>query len=149
MAAALAGIATALVVLAIVWLRFHHDVVRVFEARERLRRGGILLDVDLSGDFAQRHPRLAVNVPLHELRHRAHELGTKDTPIVVYAHRWRDGVRAVRLLRALGFESVYDAAGVRVKQRLGEAAVRADAERLLREERLGIPEDIDLSPEPS
>src|SRR5690606_7977650 len=64
MPAALVGVAAAAFIVGVAWSRFHHDVVRIFEARDRLRSGGVLLDVDLRGDFAQRHPRLAINIPL-------------------------------------------------------------------------------------
>lgn len=146
MPGALVGAAAASFIMGVIFSRFHHDVVRLFDARERLRQGGALLDVDREGDFVRRHPRLAINIPLDELERRAMELGSKNRPIVVYAHRWRDGVRAVRLLRSLGFRDVYDAAGVRVKEKLSDAAARADAARLYREEVRGVPPDIELSP---
>ncbi len=146
MVAALAGVMAALFGVGVIGLTFHHDVMRVFEARERLRRGGVLLDIEQPGEFAQRHPRLAINIPLAELRRRAHELGPKTTPIVVYAHRWRDGRKAMHLLRTLGYEDVFDAAGVRVKERLGHEALSADASRVQQRIARGIPEEIDLVP---
>jgi rhodanese-related sulfurtransferase len=147
MPAALAGFAVAAVIVGVIFSRFHHDVMRTFEAKDRLRHGGVLLDVDREGDFVERHPRLAMNIPLDELAQRADELGSKNTPVVVYAHRWRDGMKAVHLLRSLGFQDVFDAAGVRVKEKLREAAAHADAARIRRHEERGIPEDIELAPE--
>lgn len=125
---------------------FHHDAMRIYEARDRLHhRGAVLLDVDGAGDFAQRHPRLAVNIPLHELAARAHELGPLDKPIVVYAHHWRDGAKAVHLLRSHGFLDVFDAAGVRTKEKLSAAAAHADAARARFEDERGVPENIELA----
>lgn len=144
---ALAGFAAAAFIVGVIWSRFHRDVIRIFEAKDRLRDGAVLLDVDLEGDFAARHPHLAINIPLPELAQRAHELGSKSRPVVVYAHVWRDGMKAVRLLRALGFEDVFDAAGVRVKEKLSEAAATADAARIRRDEERGVPNDIELAPE--
>jgi rhodanese-related sulfurtransferase len=149
MPAALAGFAVAAFIVGVIASRFHHDVMRIFEAKDRLRHGGVLLDVDLKGDFVQRHPRLAINIPLAELARRAHELGSKNRPVVVYAHHWRTGMKAVHLLRSLGFQDVFDAAGVRVKEKLSEAAAHADAARIHRDEERGIPEDIELAPEAS
>lgn len=147
MPAALAGFAVATFIVGVIASRFHHDVMRIFEAKDRLRHGGVLLDVDRRSDFVERHPRLAINIPLKELAKRANELGSKNKPIVIYAHRWRDGMKAVHLLRSLGFKDVFDAAGVRVKEKLSEAAAHADAARIHREEARGVPEDINLAPE--
>ena len=147
MPAALLGFALATFLVGGICSLFHHDVMRIFEARDRLRRGGVLLDVERCGDFAYRHPRLAINIPLAELAKRApHELGPTERPIVVYAHRWRDGLKAVHLLRSLGFRDVFDAAGVRVKEKLSEAAAYADAARIHRDEERGVPEDVELAP---
>lgn len=146
---ALAGFAVAALIIGIIGARFHYDVVRLFEARDRLRAGGVLLDVDRTGDFVDRHPQLAVNIPLAELARRAHELGPIDKPIVIYAHRFRDGAEAAHLLRSMGFKDVFDAAGVRVKEKLSATAARVEAARIRRETGRGIPDDIELAPRPS
>jgi rhodanese-related sulfurtransferase len=145
MLGAFAGIALASGLIAAIGYRFHHDVMRVFEARERLRGGGVLVDVDTRGEFAERHPRLAINIPLEELSRRADELGSTSRPVVVYAHRWRRGMKAVHLLRSLGYQDVYDAAGARVKEKLSVAAAEADAGRVLRERERGVPQ-VELAP---
>jgi rhodanese-related sulfurtransferase len=135
---------------AILAMRFHHDVMRIFEARDRLHhRDAVLLDVDCCGDFAERHPRLAINIPLEELAKRAHEVEPKTRSIVVYAHHWREGMKAVHLLRNLGFQDVYDAAGVRVKEKLSAAAAHAEEARIHWEHERGVPADIELAPEAS
>ncbi len=144
---ALLGFAFGAICAAILALRFHHDVIRIFEARDRLnRRDAVLLDVDCCGDFAARHPLLAINLPLGDLATRAHELGSKSRPIVIYAHRWRDGMRAARVLRHLGFQDVYDVAGVHVKEKLNTAAARANEARAHWAEERGVPENIELKP---
>lgn len=147
MPVALAGFAAAAFIVGVLCSRFHHDVMRIYEAKDRLRLGGVLLDIDRAGDFAARHPRLAVNIPLDELGQRARELGARSRPVVIYAHHWRDGVKAAHLLRSLGFQDVYDAAGVRVREKLSEAAAHAAAGRVYRDKSRGIPDDIDLTPE--
>lgn len=150
MPGALFGLVAAIALVGGIAVRFHHDVVRIYEARDRLHhRGALLVDVDPSGDFAQRHPRLAVSIPLEELARRAHELGPTDTPIVVYAHRWRDGAKAVHLLRAHGYQDVFDAAGLRTMEKLGAAAAHAEASRTRFEGERGVPEDVELAPSAS
>ncbi len=146
MPGALLGLVAAIALVGGIAVRFHHDVVRIYEARDRLHhRGALLVDVDAAGDFARHHPRLAVNIPLEELARRAHELGPMDRPIIVYAHHWRDGAKAVHLLRAHGFQDVFDAAGVRTREKLGAAAAHADAARTRFEAERGVPENIELA----
>lgn len=111
---------------------FYHYVGRVAHARAWLSRGAILVDVDSAGEFARHHPRLAVSIPLASLARRAHEIGGREQPIVVFAHSWTTGARAVHLLRGMGFWEVMSAAGLVTKERVatiaGEAAsARADA----------------------
>lgn len=125
MPAAWVGGALAAFIVAAIATRFHHDVVRIYEARERLLRGALLLDVDAAGEFARHHPRVAINVPLDELEQRTADIGPIDRPIVVFAHSFRRGARAVRALRSMGYRDVFDAAGVRTKEQLNEALATA------------------------
>jgi rhodanese-related sulfurtransferase len=145
MPAALLGFAIATLIVGAIATRFHHDVIRVYEARDRLRRpGAVLLDVDSAGEFAKRHPELARNIPLAELEMRAREIGAPDTPVVVYARRWRDGANAVHVLRALGFSDVFDAAGATTKQELSAAAARAETARARGRRERGVPDELEL-----
>lgn len=79
MPAALGGFVLAAVIVTLLCSELHYDVMRIYEARDRLREGGLLVDVDGRGDFAQRHPRLAINIPLQELARRTEELGSLDS----------------------------------------------------------------------
>lgn len=106
---------------------FHHYVVRMSTARRLLTDGGVLVDVDTTGEFAQHHPRVAISIPLEELAARAGEIGARERPVVVFAHSWRRGARATRELRSLGFREVMNAAGLRTKEKLSLAARRAAA----------------------
>jgi len=75
-------------------------------AKKRVADGALLLDVQYRRDFAHAHIEGAVNIPLEELRTRAHELGAPNRPIVLYC---KNGVRALRaypVLRDLGFANV-------------------------------------------
>lgn len=129
---------------------WHHYVVRMSQAREWLARGGVLVDVDTAGEFARHHPRVAINVPLEDLARRAHELGEQGTPLVVFAHSWRRGVRATRELRGMGFWEVMNAGGLHTKEKLSaEAARAADARREKEEEVRGVPAEVELAAEGS
>lgn len=108
---------------------FHHYAVRVSNARAWLTRGALLVDVDAAGEFARHHPRVAVNIPLEDLARRAHELGTRERPLVVFAHSWLRGARATRELRALGTWEVMNAAGLYTKEKLNEAARDAEQKK--------------------
>lgn len=127
---------------------WHHYVVRTSKARAWLARGAVLVDVDTAGEFARHHPRVAINVPLEDLSRRAHELGHKDTPIVVFAHSWTRGARATAELRGMGFWDVMNAAGLHTKERLSaEAARAADARRERAAEARGVPAEVELAAE--
>jgi rhodanese-related sulfurtransferase len=123
-------------------LMFHHYVVRIFKARSWLSRGAVLVDVDIAGEFARHHPRVAVSVPLEQLSQQAHELGERSKPVVVFAHSWTRGARAVHALRSVGFTEVMNAAGLETKEKLDAEAARAAASRK-------DTELIELAPTPS
>ncbi|HEX7600681.1 MAG TPA: rhodanese-like domain-containing protein [Polyangiaceae bacterium] len=123
------GILAAALMVAIFAAMFHHHVVRLETARARIARGAVLLDVDTPGEFALHHPRSAVSIPLADLARRAHELRPPETEIVVFAHRWWRGAQAVHLLRGMGFWSLYNAAGVRTKEKLAKAMASAEERR--------------------
>jgi rhodanese-related sulfurtransferase len=104
---------------------FQHGIVRLHRAREWLRDGAILVDVDRSKEFGDGHPHPAINVPLEDLARRAHEIGGLRQPIVVFSHRWLRGARAVYELRGIGYHALLNAAGSRVKEELSDQALRS------------------------
>lgn len=84
-----------------------------------------LVGFPLAASFARHYPAVAINIPLEELERRCAELGPLERPIVVFAHRLERGVKAAHTLRRLGYQDVFDAAGVRTKERLNQALVTA------------------------
>lgn len=127
MSGTLRGILLAALAVGILTMLFHHAVMRIYKAREWLARGAILVDVDTASEFATHHPRIAVSMPLETLVQQATSLGTRRTSIVVFAHSWWRGAKAVRVLRRIGFSDVYNAAGVHTKEELSMAAARSPA----------------------
>lgn len=123
------GILAAALMVGIFAAMFHHHVVRLETARAWIARGAVLLDVDTDGEFALHHPRVALSIPLEELARRAHELHPPETEIVVFAHSWWRGARAVNQLRGMGFWSLHNAAGLRTKEKLNKAMVSAEERR--------------------
>jgi rhodanese-related sulfurtransferase len=112
MAAAWAGFLIAVALLTTGAALFNHYVVRIRRAHRWLSRGAVLVDVDSPSLFARRHPRGAVSLPLDALQGQANE-ALKDAPaVVVFAHSWRSGARAVHELRRSGFANVTNAAGL-------------------------------------
>jgi rhodanese-related sulfurtransferase len=105
---------------------FHHYAVRLFKARAWLSRGAALVDVDDEGEFVRHHPRVARNIPLKDLVRRARELGERDRPVVVFAHRWRRGAVATAELQAIGFRNVMNAAGLHTREVLSAKASRGE-----------------------
>lgn len=121
------GILLGVLVAGILMAGFHHAVVRIYKARDWLARGAILVDVDSPGEFADHHPRIAVNIPLETLVQQADSIGARNRRIVVFAHSWWRGAKAVRELRRLGFVDVFNAAGVQTKEELSMVAARSPA----------------------
>lgn len=97
-------------------------VLRLHGARDRLRRGAVLVDVEKPGSIPYRHPGAALNIPLEELDRRAHEIGPPSTSIVVLAHDYKTGRRACNELIDLGFHDVFNAAGAGLKEHVSKTA---------------------------
>jgi len=123
------GVVAAVGFFAISAALFHHYVVRIYTAGSWLSKGALLVDVDTVGEFALRHPAVAISMPLEVLAKRASDLGSRNRPMVVFAHRWSRGARAVNDLHRLGFRTVLNAAGMRFNERLSAAAERAAESR--------------------
>lgn len=100
---------------AFAWM-FNHYAIRRSRAREWVRHGARLIDVDSTTEFLHHHPGRALHIPLADLSQRAHELGDHAQPVVVFAHDYWRGARAVRELRAMGYWDVLNAAGLKVKE---------------------------------
>lgn len=73
------------------------------QAMRLVIRGALLVDVSPHMDYAGRHLRGAINIPITELQERLEEL-PRDRPIVVYSRDGADAPRADLVLRAAGFD---------------------------------------------
>ncbi len=78
------------------------------EARRRVEAGATLVDVRTPEEFAAGHLPGAVNIPVGALEERLGELGPPATPLVVYCRSGARSGRAERLLKARGFQDVFD-----------------------------------------
>jgi rhodanese-related sulfurtransferase len=82
--------------------------VSTHDAHRLVYDGARLLDVRTREEYAERHARGAMNIPIAELRKRMSELAPRDRPVVVYCHTGvRAGIAAIQLRRA-GFTRVYN-----------------------------------------
>lgn len=134
------GILAAVGMLGTFAVMIRHHIVRLETARAWLKAGAVLVDVDTKSEFAVHHPGVAFSVPLEELARRAHELGSHENQIVVFAHSWWRGARAVHVLRGMGFWSLHNVAGLLVKEELSKsiksaAALRENQEQPKRKQR--------------
>lgn len=73
------------------------------------RPDALVVDVREPLAYREDHYPHAVNVPLHQLRARAAELGPPDRTLVVYADEHERSASAVRILRECGYTRVIDA----------------------------------------
>ncbi|WP_163783028.1 rhodanese-like domain-containing protein [Myxococcus vastator] len=78
------------------------------EARRRVEAGATLVDVRTPEEYAAGHLPGAVNIPVGELARRLGELGSPGTPLVVYCRSGARSGRAERLLKAQGFQDVFN-----------------------------------------
>ncbi|QQR41787.1 rhodanese-like domain-containing protein [Myxococcus xanthus] len=78
------------------------------EARRRVEAGATLVDVRTPEEFASGHLPGAVNIPVDELARRFGELGSPQTPLVVYCRSGARSGRAERLLKEQGFQDVFN-----------------------------------------
>jgi phage shock protein E len=78
------------------------------EAHRLVATGAKLLDVRSPEEFAAGHIEGAVNIAVQELDGRLAELGSKETPVIVYCRSGMRSHRASQLLKSAGFSSVHD-----------------------------------------
>ncbi|RKG74253.1 rhodanese-like domain-containing protein [Corallococcus exercitus] len=78
------------------------------QARRRVEAGATLVDVRSPEEFAAGHLQGAVNIPVDQLEQRLGELGSPQTPVVVYCRSGARSSRAERLLKEKGFQDVFN-----------------------------------------
>ena len=74
--------------------------------------GAILLDVRDPEEYAEGHIPGAQNVPLRALHRFADELPDFDTPLYVYCLSGVRALKAVTVLRGVGYTNVYHLGGI-------------------------------------
>ncbi|MDC0712125.1 rhodanese-like domain-containing protein [Stigmatella sp. ncwal1] len=78
------------------------------KARQLVAAGAVLLDVRTPEEFRQGHPEQALNIPVQELARRLAEVGPPGRQVVVYCAAGGRSAVAAQLLRANGFQDVFD-----------------------------------------
>ena len=109
----IALILLALIVIAILYLRFGAARISGDEARELVQKGALLVDVRSRAEFKGGHIDGAINIPIQELDGRLTELGNSSGEIVVYCESGGRSAVAKQLLERNGFEHVHDLGGIR------------------------------------
>lgn len=71
------------------------------DARGRVARGALLLDVRTPGEFAEGHVEGAINIPVQDLGMRVGEI-TKGREVVVYCRSGGRSAVAAQMLRGRG-----------------------------------------------
>ena len=72
----------------------------------------LLLDLRTAADFSSGHILNARNIPATELEGRQKELQKhKKSPIILCCNRDTDGIKAGRILKLAGYESIYSLKG--------------------------------------
>lgn len=81
-------------------------------AQRLVAAGARLVDVRTQQEFDAGHVPGAVLIPYDQIAARAAELGSRDTPIVLYCRTGRRTAVAAQALEALGFTRVWDLQGI-------------------------------------
>lgn len=72
----------------------------------------LLIDVREIDEFSNGHIPDAINVPLSELEQSAEKVLPKDKTLYVYCRSGQRSTAAVRQLKDMGFEDVYNVGGI-------------------------------------
>lgn len=79
------------------------------ELLERVRGGGILLDVRTKQEFMEGHLNGAIVIPYYEISKRiGNIIPNKEQEIIVYCKNGGRGVIAIETLSKLGYKNVYN-----------------------------------------
>jgi rhodanese-related sulfurtransferase len=84
------------------------------EVKKRMEQNpkGVVLDVRTPAEFAEGHIPGAVNLPVDEVKAKVEALiADKQTAIVVYCRSGARSARAMKIMKELGFETVFNLAG--------------------------------------
>jgi rhodanese-related sulfurtransferase len=100
------GLVVVVVALQLAWRAFTR--IGGKEARDMVRRGAALVDVQPRAGFQRSRLARARNIPLDELEKRLAELGGHGRSVIVYGPAGRASASAARILRNAGFRSVHD-----------------------------------------
>ena len=102
----------AIIVVAVLYLRFTAVRVSGSEARALVADGALLIDVRSEGEYARGSIGGSINIPIQELAGRMDELGDKEGVIVLYCQSGGRSAMAKRLLESNGFTKVHDLGGI-------------------------------------
>jgi len=99
-------ISRAVVLLALSGCVATSDISRA-RARDLVAHGAQLVDVRSPGEFAERHPDAAINIPLESITLKMDALDRRR-PVIVYCHTGVRAAIAARRFRRAGFGEVYN-----------------------------------------
>ncbi len=83
----------------------------IVAAKEKIKKGALVLDVRTPGEYQGGHVEGAVNIPVQDLESRLAELRDKNRAIVVYCASGMRSANAVKILSAAGYVDVTNAGG--------------------------------------
>jgi rhodanese-related sulfurtransferase len=86
-------------------------------AHRLVAAGALLIDVRAPSEYAERHLKGAINIPVDDLQDRSNEVeklagGDKAKPIVVYCAAGRRAAKAKTILLAKGYFQVTNLGGI-------------------------------------
>jgi phage shock protein E len=86
-------------------------------AKEKIKKGALVLDVRTASEFSSGHFEGAKNIPVQELKNRLAEVGPTNKSVVVYCRSGNRSASAKKILLEAGYSDVTNAGGLSDLQR--------------------------------
>jgi phage shock protein E len=76
-----------------------------------VKNGAVIVDVRTKGEYAGGHIKGSINIPLDQLRSNLNKLSDKKKPVITCCASGMRSASAKAVLKAAGYEEVYNGGG--------------------------------------
>jgi rhodanese-related sulfurtransferase len=77
-----------------------------------VKEGAIILDVRSKGEYAGRHIKGSINIPVEQLGSNLHKLKSKSKPVITYCESGMRSSVAKNILKSNGYTEVYNGGSI-------------------------------------
>ena len=79
---------------------------------DKIKSGGLIVDVRSASEFEDGHYPNAINIPVDQVQKRISDFGDKNKPVIVYCQSGARSAYAAKILRVAGYTDVTNAGGL-------------------------------------